>query len=141
VTDYLLDTNVVSEWVRPRPDPHVVDWLASVDEDRVFLSVITLAELRRGVQRLDRGRRRQQLADWLSEALPARFDGRLVQVDARIADRWGRLMAEAEENGRPLGAMDGFFAATADAMGLTLVTRNEKNLDGRGVRILNPWTP
>jgi len=141
VTDYLLDTNVVSEWVRPRPDPHVVDWLATVDEDRVFLSVITLAELRRGVQRLDRGRRRQQLADWLSEALPARFDGRLVQVDARIADRWGRLMAEAEENGRPLGAMDGFFAATADAMGLTLVTRNEKDLDGRGVRILNPWTP
>ena len=141
MTDYLLDTNVVSEWVRPRPDPHVVDWLATVDEDRVFLSVITLAELRRGVQRLDRGRRRQQLADWLSEALPARFDGRLVQVDARIADRWGRLMAEAEENGRPLGAMDGFFAATADAMGLTLVTRNEKDLDGRGVRILNPWTP
>jgi predicted nucleic acid-binding protein len=141
VTDYLLDTNVVSEWVRPRPDPHVVDWLATVDEDRVFLSVITLAELRRGVQRLDRGRRRQQLADWLSEALPARFDGRLVQVDARIADRWGRLMAEAEENGRPLGAMDGLFAATADAMGLTLVTRNEKDLDGRGVRILNPWTP
>ena len=87
---FLLDTNVVSEWVKQRPNPGVVQWLADIDEDRAFLSVVTLAELRHGIDRLPDGARRRRLDGWLRHDLPLRFDGRLLSVDPRIADRWAR---------------------------------------------------
>ena len=137
---FLLDTNVVSEWVKPQPDPGVVAWLGQVDEDRVFLSVVTLAELRHGIERMATGGRRDRLDRWLRDELPARFEGRVLPVDGNVADTWGRAMARAQAAGRPLGAMDAFLAATAEVHGLTLVSRNAPDFQALGNAILNPWT-
>ncbi|MGH8291617.1 MAG: PIN domain-containing protein, partial [Steroidobacteraceae bacterium] len=102
---FLLDTNVVSEWRKPRPNAGLIDWLTQVDEDEVFLSVVTFAELRHGIERLAAGARRRRLDDWLRNDLPVRFEGRIVGVDGAIADEWGRLVARRETLGRPIHAM------------------------------------
>jgi toxin FitB len=137
---FLLDTNVVSEWTKPRPNAGVVAFLATEDEDALFLSVVTLAELRRGVDRLAAGRRRSLLDDWLCRELPARFAGRLLGIDATTADAWGRLIARRERNGRPMGVMDGWIAATAEVHGLTLVTRDVADFAGAVEGVVCPWT-
>ena len=136
----LLDTNVISEWTKPRPDVGVVEFLATEDEDALFLSVITLAELRRDVDRLAAGRRRNRLDDWLRNDLPARFTGRLLGIDTPTADTWGRLIARRERVGRPMGAMDGWVAATALVHRLTLVTRDVAHFAGTVGEIICPWT-
>ncbi len=138
--NFLLDTNVVSEWIKPRPDAGVVSWTANVDEDRVFLSVVTLAELRYGIERLAPGNRRRRLDEWLRQELPARFEDRVLPVDAEIAGRWGALVASREARGRPIGAIDAFIAATAEAHALTLVTRNTADFAGSVASMVNPWT-
>ncbi|HEY3044289.1 MAG TPA: type II toxin-antitoxin system VapC family toxin [Vicinamibacterales bacterium] len=137
---FLLDTNVVSEWVKPRPDPHVVAWLDEVDEDRVFLSVVTLAELRHGIDRLPAGRRRERLDEWLREELPDRFESRVLAIDPAVADAWGRIVAQRERSGRPIGTMDAFVAATAEVHGLTLVTRNASDLRPSVKSVFDPWS-
>lgn len=136
---FLLDTNVVSEWVKPRPDPGVVAWLAAADEDRVFLSVVTLAELRHGVQRMAAGNRRRRIDAWLRDALPLRFEGRVLPVDEAVADACGRLMAEREAIGRRIEPMDAFIAATADVHGLAVVTRNTADFEASVTSVVNPW--
>ncbi len=136
---WLLDTNVVSEWVKPRPDADVMAWLATTDEERVWLSVITLAELRRGIERLSNGARRRRLDDWLRHDLPFRFAGRVLPIDTAIAHAWGEIVARGEAAGRPIGAMDAFIAATAEAHALTLVTRNEADFQSVVPAIANPW--
>jgi predicted nucleic acid-binding protein len=138
--NYLLDTNVVSEWTKPHPDPGVVAWLADADEDRVFVSVITLAELRHGVERMPAGSRRKRLEAWLDAELVLRFEERLVPIDATTAEAWGRIMARGEAAGRPVSAMDAFIAATAERHKLTLVTRNASDFESLGIRLLNPWS-
>jgi predicted nucleic acid-binding protein len=137
---FLLDTNVVSEWARPQPHRGVIAWLAEADEDAVFLSVVTLAELRRGVDRLPGGRRRERLEVWLRDELPLRFTGRLLGIDEGVADAWGRLVARSEASGRAISAMDGFIAATAVVHGLSLVTRNVADFRGVLPTIVNPWS-
>lgn len=136
---YLLDTNLVSEWTKPRPDIGVVAWLAEADEDRLFISVITLAELRHGIERLPVGARRKRLDAWLNDELPTRFEGRTLLIDPETAQAWGRLMARAQATGRALGAMDGFIAATAERHDFTLVTRNVADFESLGIRLENPW--
>jgi hypothetical protein len=136
---FLLDTNVVSEWVKPRPDPGVVGWLEAVDEDRVFLSVITLAELRHGVDRMATGDRRQRIDEWLRDALPLRFEGRVLAIDEAVADAWGCVMAEREAIGRRLEPMDAFIAATAKVHDLAVVTRNTSDFEPSATVVLNPW--
>ena len=138
--NYLLDTNVVSEWTRPRPNPHVVRWLADVDEDRVYLSVLTVAEIERGVRLLPASRKRDRLAAWLTHDLTDRFAGRILTVTVEVAREWGAVSARTERAGRPMGAMDAFFAATALVGGLCLVTRNEDDFASSGVRVFNPWS-
>jgi toxin FitB len=137
---FLLDTNVISEGARPRPDDRVMEWLASVDEANLYLSVISLAELRHGVERLDDGRRKSSLDRWLAEDLPRRFEDRLLQIDLATAEHWGRVVARAQAGGRPIGAMDAFLAATAEQHQLTLVTRNLRDYRGTNVRLFNPWS-
>lgn len=137
---FLLDTNVVSEWTKPRPNPGVIEWLAKVDEDEVFLSVVTFAELRHGIERLPTSARRRRLDAWLRSELPTRFDRRIVLVDGAIADEWGRLVARHDADGRPIQAMDGLIAATAQVHTLTLVTRNESDFRASVKSLLNPWT-
>ena len=136
---YLLDTNVVSEWTKPRPNPGVIEWLSQVAEDDVFLSVVTFAELRHGIERLPAGRRRRQLDKWLRGEFALRFEGRIVLIDGAIADEWGRLVARQEARGRPIAAMDGLIAATAQVHALTLVTRNAADFQVSVKAVLNPW--
>ena len=136
---FLLDTNVVSEWTKPRPNPGVVEWLGQVDEDEVFLSVVTFAELRRGIERLPAGARRERLDEWLRGELPLRFESRIVGVDGAIADEWGRLIAHRETRGRTIHTMDALIAATAQVHGLTLVTRNTEDFQASVKSLLNPW--
>ena len=135
----VIDTNVVSEWMRPAPDPQVMSWLDRLDEDAAHLSVVTLGELRFGVEKLPAGQHRQRLDDWLSVRLAERFEGRVLAVDAEIADTWGRLTAACAMAGRPLSAPDGLVAATALCHDLTVVTRNVKDFEPTGVAVHNPW--
>lgn len=136
----LLDTNVLSEVQRPTPSPNVLAWLDTIDEDRAFISVASIAELRRGVALLEDGRRRTALAAWLAHDLPARFAGRVLPIDHAVAERWGELMTQSRKSGVALSVMDGFFAATAVVNNLTLVTRNVKDFSAFGVTLLNPWS-
>src|SRR5579864_818686 len=122
--NFLLDTYAVSEWVKPRPNPGLIRWMESADEDRLFLSVITLAELHYGVQWMPAGRRRTRVERWLSLEVPLRFERRVLPVSERIAVAWGRVVSLTESAGRPISAMDAFLAATAQVHDLTLVTRN-----------------
>jgi len=136
---FLLDTNAVSEWVKPRPNPGLISWMESTDEDRVFISVVTLAELRYGVERLAAGARRRRLEEWLGRELPLRFEGRMLPVDADVAEAWGKTVSRGEETGRPIGAMDAFLAATAEVHQLTLVTRDVSDFKVLK-KVMNPWT-
>lgn len=137
---FLLDTNVVSEWVKPRPEPRVVAWLADVDEDRVFISVVTLGEIRHGVERLPASRRRTRLDEWLRRDVPLRFEARILPVDAAIADAWGTIVARRERDGRSIGVLDALLAATAEVHGLTLVTRNAADFRTSVSAVFDPWT-
>ncbi len=137
--NFLLDTNAVSEWVKPRPNPGLIRWMESADEDRIFLSVITLAELRYGVERMPDGARRNRLERWLQHELPLRFERRVLAVDENIADVWGKTVSRSEAAGRPVSAMDAFLAATAEVHRLTLVTRNVGHFPLLKT-VLNPWT-
>jgi toxin FitB len=138
---FLLDTNVVSEWVKPQPNPHVVAWLKDVDEDQVFLSVASLAEIRRGVELMPSGKRRNLLDSWLTRDLPARFEGRVLDINGRIAEVWGIIMAHGQKAGLNVDILDAFFAATAEVHRLTLVTRNVQDFLKLGIPLLNPWEP
>ena len=135
---WLIDTNIISEWVKPRPDAAVVRWLEEVDEDRVFLSVVSLAEIRFGIERLASGRRRTRLDLWLREELPVRFEGRIVPIDEMVADACGCLLARARRAGRGLGAMDALIAATSLACDLVLATRNIGDFEGLGIDLHVP---
>ncbi len=135
----LLDTNVLSEVQRPAPSPKVLAWLDTIDEDRAFISVALIAELRRGIALLEDGRRRSALAAWLAHDLPERFAERVLPINQPVAERWGDLMAQSRKSGVALSVMDGFSAATALANDLTLVTRNVKDFAAFGVPLLNPW--
>ena len=137
---FLLDTNVVSEWMKPHPNPGVVTWLVDVDEDRVFLSVITLTELRYGIERMPPGHRRKRLDEWLGEELPLRFEGRILAIDGAVADACGKLVARREALGRRMEALDAFLAATAEVHRLTLVTRDTSDFQPTVKDVLNPWT-
>jgi predicted nucleic acid-binding protein len=136
---FLLDTNVVSEWIKPRPDAGVIAWLAEADEEQAFLSVVTLAELRRGIARMTRGRRRTRLDEWLRYELPLRFEDRILPINSQVALLWGDIVAEREAEGRPISVMDAFIAATARMHNLSLVTRNVSDFADTVAEIANPW--
>lgn len=136
----LLDTNVLSEVTKPAPDPRVLEWLDQLDEDRSFISVVSIAEIRRGVALMDEGRKRDALAEWLAQDLPQRFEQRVLHVDEPTALAWGDLMAVAKRRGRGLSSMDGLIAATAIAKQFTLATRNTKDFKGFGIYLFDPWS-
>jgi toxin FitB len=137
--NYLLDTNAVSEWVKPRPNPGLMRWMQSADEDRILLSVITLAELRYGVERMPAGSRRNHLERWVRQDLQLRFENRILPVNEEVAGRWAVLQARSENAGRQMGIMDAFLAATAQVHELALVTRNVSHF-GMLQHVVNPWT-
>jgi hypothetical protein len=134
---YLIDTNVLSELRRRSPDANVVRCMAERPASTLYLSVLTLGELRKGIEGLPYGERKRRLLDWLEVELPAFFAGRILPIDATVADRWGRLVAQA---GRPLPAIDSLLAATALTHGLTLMTRNLGDFQHPDLPLLDPWT-
>jgi hypothetical protein len=138
--NFLLDTNVISEPMKARPNAGVLAWLGEVDEDCVFLSVVTITELRYGIERLVTGKRRDRLDEWLRKDLGSRFERRILRVDLGIADACGRLVARSESLGRPIEPRDAFIAATAEVHGLTLVTRNAADFEPTLKAIVTPWT-
>jgi len=136
---FLLDTNCISEPVRSRPKTRVLEWLDAADEDSLYLSVLTLGEIRKGIASLPQGTRRTQLEAWLETDLRPRFSGRIVPIDEAIAHRWGSLTGDAIRRGRTLSVIDALLAATALEYNLTIVSRNEKDFAAVQVPILNPW--
>lgn len=137
--NFLLDTNAVSDWVKPRPNPGLIRWMEAADEDRVYLSVISLAELRYGTERMPMGARRTRLEQWVRHELPLRFEGRILSVDQGVAEAWGRTVARSEALGRPMGVMDAFLSATAEVHRLALVTRNVSDFPLLKA-VVNPWS-
>ncbi len=137
---FLLDTNVVSSRSNDIPNPGLTVWLEEVDEDRTFLSAITLTELRYGIDRLPSGKRRRRLEEWAANDLPVRFEGRILAVDPAIADLCGRIIARSEAIGRRMEVMDAFIAATAAIHQLTVVTHNVSHFEPILKDVLDPWT-
>jgi predicted nucleic acid-binding protein len=133
---YLLDTNVISELVRPKPAKIVLDWFESIPSEALHISVLTLGEIRKGVEQMPDGVRREKLRLWLEHDLADWFGTRVLPVDTPIADRWGRLLAQV---GRPVPSIDSLLAATALHHELRLVTRNQKDFDYPGLQVVNPW--
>jgi predicted nucleic acid-binding protein len=140
VNGYLLDTNVISELTRPTPEPRVTQWLDSIDESLLYLSVLTLGEIRKGLRTMSPGQRRTRLELWLGTELSTRFAGRLLSIDAAVADYWGQIAGDAQRQGTPVPVIDGLLAATAMHHHLTMVTRNVQDyLLHHHIQAFNPW--
>ena len=137
--NFLLDTNVVSEATRPQPSAMVLDWIAAQDGESLFISAITLGELRRAALFLAAGKRRRALLRWIETGIKANFAGRILPVDALVMERWAQLEATTAKTGRRLPLMDSLLAATSLAHDLTLATRNLADFKTAGVPLLDPW--
>ena len=136
---YLLDTCVLSELVKPKPEKNVIEWVDAHDEHQLFLSVVTIGELHKGIAKLPEGERRTRLEKWVEEDLTSRFHQRIFSVDSDVASTWGSMLGEAEAGGTPLPVVDALIGATAKVHECTVVTRNVADLERTGVDVINPW--
>jgi predicted nucleic acid-binding protein len=136
---YLLDTCVISELVTKQPNRHVVQWVDSIDEDKLFLSAITVGEIKRGIEKLADSSRKNALAGWLEGDLLIRFTDRILPIDVPVMLVWGQLTANLEKQGRRMPAVDSLIAATCLQARLDLVTRNERDFAHSGITVVNPW--
>lgn len=136
---YLIDTNVVSEWVRAQPDRSVMAWTQAHAHDTLGLSAVSLAELWQGIEGMPAGARRHRLAEHVMHLLDTKFGEHILPFDAAAAMAFSRLITERRQAGRPIGFADAQIAATALSRGLTLVTRNGRDFDGLGLTIVDPW--
>lgn len=133
---YLLDTNVLSEAMRKQPDNRVRAWLERTPDELMHVSVLSLGELRKGIEGVTDAARRERLRQWLEADVPDWFGDRILPVDEGVADRWGRMCAAI---GRPVPAIDSLLAATALRHDLRMVTRNVRDFEGFGLALVNPW--
>jgi predicted nucleic acid-binding protein len=136
---YLLDTCLISELIKKVPNPAVVCWLDEQDEQSLFLSILTIGELQKGISKLPDGARKDELQAWVEHDLTLRFMGRIIDIEKEAMLIWGRLQGESERRGESLPVMDSLIAATAKAHGLVVVTRNVKDIERCQVRVCNPW--
>lgn len=139
MSGFLLDTNCISELVCPSPEPRVVEWVEGTDEQLLHLSVLTLGEIRKGLAALPQSKRRARLESWLELELKHRFSGRILSIDAAVADRWGLVAGQAKQKGKQITVIDGLLAATALHHNLTVVSRNAADFRHAEVAVLNPW--
>jgi len=137
--NYLLDTCVVSELIKAQSDKNVIDWIEAIAEERLFLSVLTLGEIEKGIAKLPLSLRKSNLKTWLEQDLVLRFENRILNITPEIARYWGNLQGELEKQGKPMPIIDGLIATTALVHDLTLVTRNVNDVESSGVSILNVW--
>lgn len=136
---FLLDINCISELVRVRPEPRVLEWVEAADEGLLYLSVLTLGEIRKGLAAMSEGKRRMRLENWLETDLQGRFSGRILPIDWPVANRWGLIAAQAKSKGFSLPIVDGLLAATAAHYNLTIVSRNTSDFRRTHVPVVNPW--
>jgi toxin FitB len=136
---WLLDTCVISELIKPRPKASVVSWIREHDEDDLFLSVITVAELEKDIAKLPDSAKRAKLEQWVRRELADRFRDRLLAIDSSVAARWGGIVGASEARGQPLPVIDSLIAATGQQHDLTVVTRNTDDLERCGAHCFNPW--
>ncbi len=137
--NYLLDTCVLSEYTKRKPNEKVIRWIDSVEETRLFLSVLTIGEIKKGVELLPDSHRKNELRAWFNDDLLKRFEGRLYAIDAEVMLLWGQLYAGLQNSGHPLSVMDSLIAATALYNNAILVTRNENDFLPTKVQLVNPW--
>ena len=136
--NYLLDTCVISELVRPIPDKNVVHWLNQTPAERLFLSVITIGEIRKGITKLPDSKKKNQLTDWLNTLLED-YQARIYPINLSVAENWGNIQGKAENRGAPMPSVDSLIAAIAHTYNLIVVTRNENDFAAANVTTLNPW--
>jgi tRNA(fMet)-specific endonuclease VapC len=137
--NYLLDTNVISELISKQQDKKVLEWVDRLDPNTVFLSVITIGEIRKGIEKLSPSKRRDRVKEWLETDLLLRFQGRILEISTEVMLIWGELTGRLEKEGRRITAMDSLIAAIALQGNYRLVTRNEHDFQAMGVTIINPW--
>lgn len=136
---YLLDTCFLSEFTRKNPHPKAVEWLKNQNETELYLSVLTIGELEKGIHQLSDGKKKRQIRDWFENFVRRHLLERALPVDEKIASKWGSMQAEAEKNGRRLPTLDSLIAATALVHDLVIVTRNVQDMEASGAKIFNPW--
>jgi predicted nucleic acid-binding protein len=136
---YLLDTCVISELVAKNPSPKVVQWVDALTPDSLFLSVITIGEIQKGIQKLPSSQRKNQLESWLQDELLVRFRGQILRIDLEVMLTWGKLVSHLDASGQRMAAMDSLIAAIALHHNLVLVTRNEVDFKKPQVTLVNPW--
>ena len=136
---FLLDTSVISELVKPSPDDSVVKWMTQADETSLYLSVLTIGELEKGIAKLPASSRRSKIENWVRSDLADRFRERLLAIDGAVAATWGKLAGEAEARGEPLPVVDGLIAATGIVHDLIIATRNTTDFERCGASCFNPW--
>jgi toxin FitB len=139
VSGFLLDTNVVSELIKAKPEPRVAAWIEATDESLLYLSVLTLGEIRKGIVALADAARRVRLEAWLDHDLAIRFSGRILPIDLGVADRWGRICGSSAGKKSPIPMIDALLAATALHYNLTLVTRDTSHARASGASVFDPW--
>ena len=138
--NYILDTCVISELVKTKPDLRVSEWIRSKDEENLFLSVITIGEIQKGISKLPGGRKKkQQLQNWLSKELRGRFKDRILEITLEIALIWGQVLGACEKRGLTLPAIDSLIASQGIFHKMTIVTRNISDMEPSGVKLFNPW--
>lgn len=136
---YLIDTDCISELMKPKPDPNVLNWFSDHEELSMYLSVITFGKLRKGIEKLPISAKKSKLNRWVNEDLAHRFEERIIVVSIAEVNTWGHLLEKAEKAGTPLPAIDALIAASALVHGLSVVTRNTKDMEATGVELINPW--
>ena len=137
--NYILDTNVISELVAVKPNEKVIRWISELDPDQVYLSVVAIGELKKGIDKLPDSIRRELLDQWLQDDLLVRFKDHILPIDVETMLLWGAMNARLEKSGRPVSAIDAILAATALQHRCTLVTRNTDHFENTGIPIKNPW--
>jgi predicted nucleic acid-binding protein len=136
---YLLDTCVISELIKPEKDSNVVEWMQNKEEDSLFISVLTIGEIHKGISKLPDSIKKQSLQEWVNDDLKKRFTGRILEITEEIATCWGEIQAKSESEGKKMPVLDSLIAATAIKNNLTVATRNVKDIENSGCKSINPW--
>ena len=137
--NYLLDTCVISELIRENPDVNVVTWISGTPETSMYLSVLTIGEIHKGIEKLPESKKKDRLHKWVNSDLCIRFKNRILDLDLEVSTKWGQIQGKAEQVGKPMPLIDGLIAATALSHDLIVVTRNTKDMEQSGVTLINPW--
>ena len=136
---YLLDTCVISEVIKRKPSSKVIKWIKQEEESNFFISVLTIGELHKGIEKLDKSKRKEELHNWVENDLKERFCNRIINIDMQVVMVWGKIQGMTERAGKPMPAIDSLIAATGVTHHLTVVTRNTSDMKESGAALLNPW--